>query len=109
MSKLNNSSEISPWESKKHISLFKKLYNHQNKFEFLFRERKMAENQYILEKIHQTKFPSILDYGCSTGFLKRLLNLIATKNSYTYKGVDISKTSINISKKLYGEKIFSMY
>ena len=105
MSKLNNSSEISPWESKKHISLFKG-YIYQNKFEFLFSERKLSENQFILEKIQQTKYPSILDYGCSTGFLKRLLNLTATKNSYHYKGVDISKTSINISKKLYGETNF---
>ena len=101
----HSSQETLPWTSEKHMSLFKR-YNNLNKFDFLFREKKLKEHQYLFNKIKLTNCPSILDYGCSTGYLKRLLNLTIKKNSYRYKGVDISEPSISIAKKLYGDSNF---
>ncbi len=74
-----------------------------NYFRYVFSS--FEENKYLLNYQSVKNEFTILDYGCSSGYLKRFLNFFYGKN-YTYNGYDISKESVNLAKKLYGEENF---
>tara|TARA_A100001011_G_C14101575_1_gene753048 strand:- start:22 stop:858 length:837 start_codon:yes stop_codon:yes gene_type:complete len=88
-------------EHKKNFDVWNKMSS--NYFRYVFSS--FEENKYLLNYQSVKNEFTILDYGCSSGYLKRFLNFFYGKN-YTYNGYDISKESVNLAKKLYGEENF---
>ena len=74
-----------------------------NYFRYVFSS--FEENKYLLNYQSVKNEFTILDYGCSSGYLKRFLNFFYGKN-YTYNGYDISKESVNLAKKTLWRRNF---
>lgn len=97
----------SGWDTKDHLELFDG-WNKIGRFEFIFRYGNFEELKYLKEKIKKYHNPTVLDFGCATGTTNRFLRLIAKKQSYLYKGVDISSQAIERAKELYEESEFEL-
>ncbi|MDC3054058.1 class I SAM-dependent methyltransferase [bacterium] len=91
------------WKSEEHKITFD-VWNKMSKSQFKYIFSSFEENKYLLETIGN-KEESLLDYGCSSGYLKRYLNL-KNKKKINYTGFDISEKSIKIAKEKYGENNF---
>ena len=109
MKSLNNKLSLTHigWDTRDHLKEFDH-WNRMNNYEFVFKYGSFEEHKYLKEKLKDFKNPSILDFGCATGTTNKYLRLIAKNINYTYKGVDISKPSIEKAKKYYGNKEFEL-
>ena len=95
---------LSGWKSEEHKETFN-IWNRMSKSYFKYIFSSFEENKYLIRyQSSKSKF-SILDFGCSSGYLKRFLNFYYGKN-YDYIGYDVSEESIKLAKQLYGEKFF---
>ena len=96
---------LSGWKSEEHKETFN-IWNRMSKNYFKYTFSSFEENKYLIRyQSSKSKF-SILDFGCSSGYLKRFLNFYYGKN-YDYIGYDVSEESIKLAKQLYGEKFFT--
>ena len=95
------------WDTKEHLNNFDH-WNRMNKYEFIFKYGSFEEQKYLKERIKDFKNPSILDFGCATGTTNKYLRLISKNINYEYKGVDISKPSIEKAKKYYSDEEFQL-
>ena len=92
------------WKSIEHKKTFD-VWNKMSKSYFKYIFSSFEENKYLLKYLSQKKKSSILDYGCSSGYLKRFLNLNFGEK-FDYTGYDISEQSIKLAKQLYGNDYF---
>lgn len=92
------------WKSIEHKKTFN-VWNRMSKNYFNYIFSSFEENKYLLKYLNKKKKFSILDYGCSSGYLKRFLDLNFSKK-FDYTGYDISEQSINLAKQLYGNDYF---
>lgn len=95
------------WNSTDHLNNFNIWNNYSNSyFNFVFGS--FFENKILINILKKKKFnSSIIDYGCSSGYLLRYINKQNKKFlKKNYLGVDISQFAINFAKKKYGEGYF---
>ena len=92
------------WLSDEHKDTFD-VWNKMSRCQFNYIFSSFEENKYLLENLNKNEIDSILDYGCSSGYVKRYLNL-KNFNNVKYNGFDISEKSVTIAKKKYGENFF---
>ena len=88
-------------EHKNNFDVWNKMS--RNYFKYVFSS--FEENRYLIDYQSPNSKFTLLDYGCSSGYLKRYLNFFYGKNCI-YNGYDISKESIDLAKKLYGKENF---
>ena len=88
------------WDTQDHLKEFDH-WNSMNNYEFMFKYGSFQEQKYLKERIFDFKNPSILDFGCATGTTNKYLRLLSKNINYKYKGVDISKPSIEKAKTYY--------
>ena len=86
-------------EIKKNYQVLSEIYDVLNKKKVINFARKFITH---IEKLHQKKISTIIDFGCGTGIL---LDFLYSKNiSKNVVGIDISKEMIDIAR-LKNEKI----
>lgn len=95
------------WDTQDHLKEFDH-WNTMNNSEFIFKYGSFQEQKYLKERINNFQSPSILDFGCATGTTNKFLRIIAKNINYKYKGVDISKPSIEKAKKYYNKNEFEL-
>ncbi len=100
----NNPNFLSGWKTKKHKETFD-VWNKMSKSYFKYIFSSFEENKYLIKYQRSKSKFSILDFGCSSGYLKRFLDFNYGKN-FHYTGYDISEDSIKLAKHLYGEQYF---
>ena len=71
------------WKSEEHKITFD-VWNKMSKSQFKYIFSSFEENKYLLETIGN-KEESLLDYGCSSGYLKRYLNLKNKKKNKLHR------------------------
>lgn len=95
------------WDTQDHLKEFDH-WNSMNNHEFIFKYGSFEEQKYLKERILDFENPSILDFGCATGTTNKYLRLSTKNKNYKYKGVDISKPSIQKAIAYYGKKEFEL-
>ena len=95
------------WDTQDHLKEFDH-WNSMNNYEFMFKYGSFQEQKYLKERIFDFKNPSILDFGCATGTTNKYLRLLSKNINYKYKGVDISKPSIEKAKTYYDKSEFEL-
>ena len=102
---MNNSDDyLKAWNNSEHPFAYD-FWNKISKSYFNYMLSSFEENKFLIDFINKIPEISILDYGCSSGYIKKFINL-KSKKKFKYNGVDISRASIQLAKKNYGEKYF---
>lgn len=95
---------LKAWNNSDHPFAYD-FWNKISKSYFNYMLSSFEENKFLINFINKIPNTSILDYGCSSGYIKKFINL-NSKKKFKYNGVDISRASIQLAKKNYGEKYF---
>ena len=96
------------WSDADHADFWKYLADDLGRYEFIDKMEKNIDRKLLLDAIGSLDCPTVLDFGCSTGWLLRYLRLKLNQEKYRYAGVDISEPAISCAKAKYGESFFQL-
>ena len=96
------------WGDADHADFWKYLADDLGRYEFIDKMEKNIDRKLLLDAIGSLDCPTVLDFGCSTGWLLRYLRLKLNQEKYKYTGVDISGPAISYAKAKYGESFFQL-
>ena len=94
------------WGDQSHAGWWKQLADNLGRHEFIDKMEKFPDKKSLLDAISEYDCPTVLDFGCSTGWLLRYLRLKLGEKRCKYTGVDISDSAIAFAKENYGESFF---
>jgi len=93
------------WNTESHLQGYD-FWNNRSDLDFNYTYGCFSDLQYLLEATKSLKNPEIVDIGCATGTTLRFLKNKLGGSGYSYKGVDISKPSIERARSLYPDVDF---